>query len=139
MPNPSNRELKQRRRRRLRKRHLRSSNLYALIPLRSTCQILVNFSGVEFLSAVCNSEKEIEIRCLVLTSSTLREIKKFHFVYLQRRQRNVQKSVMNVQSCCFADLNLLRCCRFHCRRRCLCLSSLISSLFGITCVLTALK
>ena len=50
-----------------------------------------------------NSEKGIEIRCLVLTSSTEREIKKFHVVYLQRRQRNVQKSVMNMQSCCFAN------------------------------------
>ena len=46
----------------------------------------------------------MEIRCLELTSSTEREIKKFHVVYVQRRQRNVKKSVMHVQSCCFANL-----------------------------------
>ena len=31
----------------------------------------------------------------------------FHVVVVQGRQRNVQKSVMHVQSCCFANLNLL--------------------------------
>ena len=34
-----------------------------------------------------------------------REIKQFHVVVVQRRQRNGQKSVMHVQSCCFAYLN----------------------------------
>ena len=38
-------------------------------------------------------------------------------VVVQRRQRNVQKSVMHVQSCCFANLNLLMFCRSRCRRR----------------------
>ena len=33
-----------------------------------------------------------------------REIRHFHVVAVQRRQRNVQKSVMHVQSCCFAFL-----------------------------------
>ena len=36
---------------------------------------------------------------------------------MQRRQRNVQKSVMHVQSCCFACLNLLLFGRSRCRRR----------------------
>ena len=36
-----------------------------------------------------------------------REIRKFHVIVEQRRQRNVQKSVIHVQSCCFANLNLL--------------------------------
>ena len=53
-----------------------------------------------------SSEKE-ESRCLVYTSSTKRSIRHFHVVVVQWRQRNVQKSVMHVQSCCFADLNLL--------------------------------
>ena len=35
-----------------------------------------------------------------------REIRKFHVIVVQWRQRNVQKSVMHVQSCCFANLNL---------------------------------
>ena len=37
-------------------------------------------------------------------SSTKREFRHFHVVVGQRRQRNVQKSVMHVQSCCFAFL-----------------------------------
>ena len=45
-----------------------------------------------------------------------RDIKKFHFVVVQRWQRNVQKSVTHVQSCCFAVLFF---CRSPCRRRCL--------------------
>ena len=40
-------------------------------------------------------------------SSTKREIRHFHVVAVQRRLRNVQKSVMHVQSCCSASLNLL--------------------------------
>ena len=45
--------------------------------------------------------------CLVYSFSTKREIMQFHFVVVQRRLRNVQKSVMHVQSCCFAYLNFL--------------------------------
>ena len=37
----------------------------------------------------------------MFTFSTKREIRHFHVVVVQRRQRNVQKSVMHVQSCCF--------------------------------------
>ena len=53
--------------------------------------------------------------CLVFTSSTKREIKKSKVVVMQRRQRNIQKSVMLVQNCCFANPNLL----FPCRSLCL--------------------
>ena len=35
-----------------------------------------------------------------------REISKFHVAVVQRRLRNVQKSVMHVQSCCLTNLNL---------------------------------
>ena len=35
--------------------------------------------------------------------SIKREIRHFHVVVFQLRQRNVQKSVMQVQSCCFAN------------------------------------
>ena len=34
-----------------------------------------------------------------------REIRHFHVVFVQRQQRNVEKSVMHVQSCCFAYPN----------------------------------
>ena len=60
-------------------------------------------------------------------SSTKREFRHFHVVVVQRRQRNVSKSVLHVQSCCFVDLNLLLFCRSRCRRRGRCLSSLGAS------------
>ena len=60
-------------------------------------------------------------------SSTKREIRQFHVVVVQRRQRNVQKSVMHVQSCWFACLNLLLFCRTRCRRRRGCVNFLIST------------
>ena len=61
-------------------------------------------------------------------ASRKREIRKFHFVVVQRRQRIVQKSVMHLQSCCFAYLNLFLVCRSrrHRHRRCLsCLASFV--------------
>ena len=64
-----------------------------------------------------SSGEEKESRCLVFTSSTKREILDVHVVVVQCRQRNKQKkSALNVQSCCFANLNLLNFCR---SRRCL--------------------
>ena len=53
-----------------------------------------------------SSGKEKESCCLLFPSSTKRQIKQFHVVVVQRRQRNVQKSVMQVQSRCFACLKL---------------------------------
>ena len=47
---------------------------------------------------------EKESCCLVFSSSTKREIRHFHIVVVQQRLRNVQKNVMDVQSCCFANL-----------------------------------
>ena len=63
-----------------------------------------------------SSGKEKESCCLVFPSSTKREIRQFHVVVVQRRQRNARKSVMHVQSCCFAYLNLLVFYRSRCRR-----------------------
>ena len=57
---------------------------------------------------------------MLFTSSTKREIWQF-----QINEINVQKNVMQVQSCCFAYLNLLLFCRSRCRRRRRCLSFLI--------------
>ena len=73
-----------------------------------------------------SSGKEKESCCLVFPSSTKREIRQFHVVVVQRRQRNVQKSVMHVQSCCFACLNPLLFCRSRCRRRHRSVNSLFS-------------
>ena len=57
-------------------------------------------------------EKEKETFCVVLTYSSkrAREIRKFHVAVVQQQLRNVQKSVMHVQSCLFASLNLLFFC-----------------------------
>ena len=66
-----------------------------------------------------------EENCFVFLSSTNREIRHFHVLVVQRRQRNIQKSVIHVQSCCFANLNLLLFCRSRCRRRRRCLRSLV--------------
>ena len=73
-----------------------------------------------------SSGKEKESCCLLFPSSTKREIRQFHVVVVQRRQRNVQKSVMHVQSCRFACLLF---CRSRCRRsrRCHCLKTLTRS------------
>ena len=70
--------------------------------------------------------------CIEVQKKKKREIRYFHVVVVQRRQRNVQKSVMHVQSCCFANLNLLLFCRSHCRRRRRCLSSLMFLVLHLT-------
>ena len=51
--------------------------------------------------------------CVVFAYSRKRacEIRKFHVAGVQRRQRNVQNSVMHVQICCFVNKNLLLFCR----------------------------
>ena len=46
-----------------------------------------------------------------------REISNFHVAVVQRRQRNVEKSVMHVQSCCFANIYLLLFCCSRCWRQ----------------------
>ena len=107
----SNRELKQQRRRplRLRKRLLKSefallqtlSRLYYLVPSVKCVRIFLELNPKGLYQS---SEKEKESRCLEFTCSTKREIRQFQVVVVQQRQRNVQKSVMHVQSCCFAVL-----------------------------------
>ena len=74
-----------------------------------------------------SSGKEKEVCCCVFPSSTKREIRHFHVVVVQRRQKNLQKSVMHVQSC-FANIILLLFCRSRCLRRRRCLGSLIGTL-----------
>ena len=67
--------------------------------------MLENISRVEFWRSVSQFKKKTkESLCLVFRFSTKREIKEFHVVVVQWRQRNVQKYLMHVQSCCFAYL-----------------------------------
>ena len=49
----------------------------------------------------------VEFIALPFPSSKKLKIWSFHVVVVQKRQRSVQKSVMHVQSCCFANLILL--------------------------------
>ena len=101
------RELKRQRQRRQRKRHVKSgfalpqtlSRLFQLVQLVKCWQILLELNSKRLYQS---SGKEKEGSCLVFTSSTKREITHFHVVVAQRRQRNIQKRVMHVQSCCFA-------------------------------------
>ena len=76
---------------------------------------------------VQKKKKKIVVR--LFPSATKRKIRQFHVVVVvvQRRQRNVQKSVMHVQSRCFACLSLLLFCRTRCRRRRGCVNFLIST------------
>ena len=74
-----------------------------IIPTRSLCQMQANSSGAEFLSTISKFiEKKKILSCCLFTSFPERKNRHFHVVVVQWRQRNVQKSVMHVQSCCFA-------------------------------------
>ena len=130
-----NREFNQQRRRRLRKRPGLISEV-ALHETLSRLFHLVSFVKCWQFSRELNSKrlylslgKEKESRSLVFTvftSSEKREIRQFHVVIVHWRQRNVQKSMMHVQSCCLANLNQLLFCRSRWRRRRRYLSFLIS-------------
>ena len=82
-----------------------ASNLLLRTQSHSVCQMLGNFSGVEFLRTVSKFRKK-EGDCFVFMSSTKCEIRPFHVIdiVVQRQQRNVENSVMHVQSFCFANL-----------------------------------
>ena len=87
--------------------------------------MLANFLELNSKGLHQSSGKEKESCCLLFPSSTKREIRQFHVVVVQRRQRNVQKSVMHVQTCCFACLNLSLFCLSCCCRRPRCVNSLL--------------
>ena len=97
------------------------SRIFQLVEFVKCWQIFLELNSKRLYQS---SRKKKEGCCLVFPSSTKREITHFHVLIVQRRLRNVQKCVMHVQSCCFANINLLLFCRSRCRRRRLCLSSL---------------
>ena len=80
------------------------SNFIALILSHSVRQILAIFSAVEFWDCI-KVQKKKKKAVAVFTSFTKREIRHFHVVVVQWRQRNVQKNVTHAQSCCFAILS----------------------------------
>ena len=70
-------------------------------PLTVNCRrtlLKLNFKG-----PYSSSEREIKLRRCLFTSSIKREIRHFHVVVVQKRERNEQKSVFHVRSCCFAN------------------------------------
>ena len=108
------RELEQQRRQQ--ERHVKKGIRETLSRLFHLIQFLKYWQELNSKRLCRSSWKEKESRCLVFASFIERETRKFHVV-VQWRQRNVQKSVMHVQSCCFANLNLLLFWRSRCRRR----------------------
>ena len=92
--------------------------------------MLANLSGVESESTISKFRKrKRKFLCCVQLPYYLtgtREIGKFHVAIVQRRLRYVQKSVMHVQSCRFANVSLLLFCRSRCRLCCF-ISILLSS------------
>ena len=116
-----NRELKQKWRQWLRKRHLKSQfallqNLLCLFQLVQLVKCWQTFLKLNSKRQYQSSGKEKESPH-VFTSITKHEIWHFHVKVRQWQQRNVQKSVMHVQSCCFTNLNLLL-SRSRCHRGC---------------------
>ena len=94
--------------------------------------MLAKFPGVESERPLSKWRKRKRTFFVLFTYSIkrTREIRKFYVTVVQHRLRNVQKSVMHMQSCCFALIyKPIQCffffCRSRCRRRRHCLSSLL--------------
>ena len=66
--------------------------------------MLAIFQELNSKGLYLSSKKQNENRSVEFTSSIKRQLRKFHVVVVQRRQRNIHKSVMHVQSCYFASL-----------------------------------
>ena len=94
--------LLKRQRRRLRKLHLKSefaSNLNRRL------FHLIQF--VKFWSCVLKHSIKVQEKRKKVVVLCSRETVNFQVEVVQRRQKKVQKSVMDVQSCCFSNLNTL--------------------------------
>ena len=128
------RERKQQGRRRLRTCHLTVVNSRCL-KLYHPFSILFHSSNVGKVFLKLNSKglyqssekkqkKKRESCCLVFPASTKAEIRHFHVVIVQRGQRNIQNNCDTRAKLLFCLINLLLFCRFRCRRRRRCLSSL---------------
>ena len=102
------------------------SNFITLVPFHTSFLMLGNSSGVDSKELYLSSEKERENRCLALTSSIVKletvEVSGGSCATIDGKKK-VPKSVMHLQACCFAYLNLLLfhrpLCRRHHRHRCL--------------------
>ena len=81
-----------------------ASNLIALIQSCSIHQMLANFLELNSKGLYQSLGKEEESFCLVFPSWTKCDIRQFHIVIMQWRQRNAQRRVTHKQSC---NVNLL--------------------------------
>ena len=81
----------------------------------------------------CIKVQEKKKKVVVLCSRPRQNAKLGNFTLSRATTaKKCTKSVMPVQSCCFANLNLLLFCRTRCRHRRRCLSSLITIAEGFT-------
>ena len=71
----------------------------AIIPTHLLCQMWANPPEVEFQGTISKVRKRNKISSLLVFFLQKRELRRFHVVIVQWRQRNVQKSV---QSCWFS-------------------------------------
>ena len=88
-----------------------ASNFVALIPSRLIRQMLAIFLQLNSKELYQCSGEEKDSCCLMFLPAIKRQIGYFPVVVVRRRLRNVQKSVIHVQSCCLANLDLLHFCR----------------------------
>ena len=110
----------------LRKRVRAVSNFITVVPFHTSFLMLGNSSGVDSKELYLSSEKERENCCLASTSSIIKleteEVSRRIRATIDGRKK-VLKSLIHMQACCFAYLNLLlfrrSLCRRHHRHRCL--------------------
>ena len=76
--------------------------------------MLAKFSRAEFERTYLSLEEQKDNTDFIKRGC---EIRKFHVAVVQRRQRNVQNSLMRVQICYFVNKNLLLFLPFSFRRR----------------------
>ena len=97
--------------------------------------MLANFLGLN-LKVSYISKKNFGLRSRTPFFTYFHSLRQFHVTIQKRRLRNKQESVMHVQSCFFAKINLLLFCRSRCCRRRRCLSSLLLSSKNFTTMVT---
>ena len=83
------------------KMNLRSFNLIRLFGPAQYVKCRRLFLQLNSKGFYSGSKRGRKLRRRVSTSSIKRQIRRFHVVVCSGRQRNVPKSVMHVQSCCF--------------------------------------
>ena len=76
-----------------------------IIPTRLLCQMQVNSSGAEFLATISKFKKRMNFVIACLRPSQNVKLGIFTSSRTVDGKKNVQKSVMHVQSCCFALSN----------------------------------